>query len=695
MIRFATVGLIFCFVSNVSSLSTQRATVDAAVQIGMQSASSDVHIGEVSKIIGDPDDPTTFYAATNGRGIFKSADGGDTWKKIGGGKTVVINPPDPNIVYMEDDTAIFKSANGGTSWVPVTLGLGEGPFYGLAINPSDPSTLYVGSGHKIFQTTNGGQSWRAMASALEDGQFSLLVDPKNPQVIYALSEGLSKSTDAGANWTYIDSELPKGEVNTISLVPSDSSVLYVGTEKHGIYKSTNGGESWSRLTSGLITKNLNEAQAEIPRVRAIAIDPSEPKTLYAGVSANLTGGLTAAIFKSTNSGETWKLLRIIGSGNGSTNVNCLTVDPFAPNVIFAGADGDGIFKSVDGGLNWSAEDSALSTGNIVTLSIGQSDGTVYAGTMEGLYKLDGQRWRQVGFRHRDFGGEWVASLAVDPSDSATVYVGTRSSDVSNQGGLFQSTNGGRSWSAVDSGLRHFAGWISALAIDPSHRSNLYAGTAGYGIFKTTNAGMTWTPSNSGIGRGELSIVALAIDPKNSATVYALTPGFVWKSTNQGAHWSPGKGIPPPLDSPWSPRLTTIAINPVNPSVMYVAQFSLRQAVATLYESTDAGGDWIPIGKANETPLSYLSVDPRDPVKLYAANSDSGILKSVDSGRSWAAMNSGLPTKMKPPLGFVSKTLVTGLVVDPIHPSAVYISTHGRGVFKSADGGSNWSPVPTN
>jgi photosystem II stability/assembly factor-like uncharacterized protein len=705
VIRIGMIGLIFYFVSNVFSLSTQKATVHPAIQVATENAWNEARIGEVYAIVSDPHDPTTFYAATNGRGIFKSTDGGGTWKNICKGmpfgvapKKVVVDPLDPNVIYTEGDTALFKSTDGGASWVSATSGLGEGPFYGLAINPSDPSILYVGSGHKIFQTSNGGQSWRVITPELENGQFALVVDPKTPQVIYSLSDGLSKSSDAGANWTSIDSNLPKKELNTISLAPWNSSVLYVGTEKHGIYKSTDGGKSWSALNSGLKTKNQNEPDGEIPPVRAIAIDPSNPNILYAGVAANVTAGPFAAVFKSTNAGENWKLLSVIGSGKGRTTVNCLAVDPFAPNVVFAGTDGDGIFKSVDGGVNWSGEDSELSTGSVVALSIGKKDGTLYAGTLEGIFKFEGLRWRQIGFSHRDFGGEWIASLAVDPSNSATVYVGTRSSYVSKEGGLFKSTDGGRSWLAADSGLRHFAGWISALAIDPSNPGILYAGTYGYGVFKTTNAGIKWVPSSSGIVRSEYSVAALAIDPNDSSMIYAVTSAFVWKSTNRGLHWSHGNGLPSSPDPAWRSRLTTITINPLNSSIMYAGHFYLGPKAGTsgttIYESTDAGANWFSAGKASEKVIDCLEIDPSDPTRLYADNGDSGILKSVDNGRSWTAMNSGLPRPIKPPVGFQSSTLVSGLAVDPILTSTVYISTAGRGVFKSADGGLNWTPIPT-
>lgn len=687
-----------CFLVELHT-SAQR-TPRAIAEVEGDGTRNDARIGDVSGIAIDPHDAKTFYAA-GGQGVFKSTDGGATWKDITVGiaatafREIVIDPLNSNILYAQTDTTILKSTNSGVSWVSITSGFAEGAFHGLAINPSDSSTLYVEFGHKIFQTTDGGQTWRAIAPEPNEGLFRILVDSTSPQTIYALAKGLSKSTDGGAHWSRIDSDLPKSELNAISLVPSHPSVLYVGTERHGIYKSTNGGHRWFAVASGLIAKNMNEIRGEIPRVRAIAIDPSKPNTLYAGTSANLTGGLAATIFKSTNAGQSWKLLRAIGQGTGPSNINCITVDPFAPSIVLAGIDGDGIVSSADGGLNWSRDDAALSTASIVALSIGKSDGALYAATMQGVYKFGGGRWRQIGSQYKDFDGEWVAALAVDPSNSSSVYAGTRSSADSNYGGVFKTINGGQTWMPVNSGLRYFAVWISALAIDPLNPSYLYAGTYGHGILTSKNGGTTWVPSNSAIERSQRSVEAFAIDPNNSATVYAVTPGFLWKSTDLGSNWSSGTGLPAPGLAAWKSRLTALAIDPSNTSILYAAHYLLGPGgEATIYESTNAGGNWFLIAKASQKVINHLAVDPSDSATLYADNADSGILKSIDDGKSWKVMNSGLPRPTSYPWGS-SRTLITGLIVDPIHPATIYISTQGSGIFKSSDGGSSWSSMPIN
>jgi photosystem II stability/assembly factor-like uncharacterized protein len=440
---------------------------DATAQISAEDL-PEAFVGDVYAVVGDSHNRATFYAATNGRGVFKTTDGGGRWRDISSGipsrahfHALVIDPFDSNILYAVGHSAICKTVNGGESWTPTTSSLSESGFYGFAIDPSHPSTLYVGTDHGVLRTTDSGQNWKAIGSQLTTRQVTtFLVDPSESRIIYAITpDGLLKSADLGANWISIDSGLPKKEIETITIVPSDSSVLYVGTLNHGIYKSTNGGKRWSTASSGLRQGGSPQREKEIPSVRALAIDPSDTKILYASVVMETSSGPHATLFKSTNSGASWKLLRVIGATLGFMNVYCLTIDPFAPATVYAGADGDGVYKSLDGGVNWSGEDAGLTTASIVTLAIGASDGTLYAGTEDGVFVLDGQSWRLIGSRHGDFGGEWVAYAAVDPSDSAKIYVGTRSSDASDHGGVFKSTNGGRSWSRADFGLRRFAAWI--------------------------------------------------------------------------------------------------------------------------------------------------------------------------------------------------------------------------------------------
>lgn len=736
MIRFASVVLAVLIIIGLSLPQMPRST--ALAEPDKEYASTNVRIGDVSTIVADPHNPAIFYALASGRGVFESTDGAETWKSIGGGITssvvfrkLLVDPQRPNIIYIEGDTSLLKSTDGGASWIPIDADLGDRSFLGFAMSPVDPSVLYVASQHKIFETVDGGQTWEVISSNLERGPFRLMIDPKNPTVLYGFSDlRLMKSTDAGVHWNKIGPRVPSHDITAFAMSPADDSVLFIGTQKHGIYESTNAGKNWSAHNSGLLTKNMNEVQGDIPRVWAIAGDPSDPKTIYAGVSADLTGGMTASVFKSSNSGKSWRLMQTIGRATGSYGVTCLLVDPFDGNVVFAGADGDGVYKSIDGGVNWSPQDGDLSTADVVAFVIGKSDGALYAATEEGVFHFEGHRWRQVGFNYRDFGKQWVNSIAVDPKNSATVYVGTRSSYDSMHSGLFKTTDGGGTWSEVDSALPISEGSVSALSIDSSESSTAYVAMFSTGfilpssaasgvksaeksgistdvvipstadpslssaIFKTTNGGKDWESWSSGIPRHEMSVTDMFHVPQDAATLYALTPPFVWKLTMGASTWVPAAKLP----AAPAPRLILhsppFAISPSKPLQMYSANFSIEdgKAKSKVFESNDGGLNWFPTGNAGEIPIDHLAVDPRNPSMIYAGGRD-GVLKSTDGGRTWTGMNSGLPHPVKPLLGFQSKARVTGLALDPSDNGTIYLTTGGRGVFESADGGITWHSKP--
>ena len=322
----------------------------------------------------------------------------------------------------------------------------------------------------------------------------------------------------------------------MAIDPFTPATLYAGTIKGGVFKSTNGGNSWTAINSGLTT----------PSIKALAIDPSNPATLYAG-----TGG---GVFKSTNGGTTWQptganVFLTVGGGLA------LAIDRFTPATLYAGTFAFGVFKSTNGGTSWTDVNSGLPMNPIVySLAIDPfTPSTLYAGTDGGVFKSTngGTSWNPFnsGLTATD-----VQAQAIDPTTPATLYAGAWDpGDFYNAGGVFKSTNGGNSWTAFNSGLT--ATDVQALAIDPTTPATLYAGTIGsrvaaYSVFKSTNGGTSWTAASSGLP-ANTEVNALAIDPSTPATLYAGTGdlfsgnGGVFKSTDRGTTWQPtGTGAQP-------------------------------------------------------------------------------------------------------------------------------------------------------
>jgi photosystem II stability/assembly factor-like uncharacterized protein len=321
-------------------------------------------------------------------------------------------------------------------------------------------------------------------------------------LLVLLCSSLAGVASAGVNtWTTNGPE--GGVIVALAIDPSTPSTLYAGAGGGGVFKSSNGGASWSPANMGL-TNTV---------VTALKIDPSAPATLYVGTDG---GG----VFKSSDGAGSWTA---VNTGLTNARVFALAIDPSAPATLYAGTFGAGVvFKTTNAGGGWTAINTGLRETVVWSLAVDPSTpSTLYAGTYIGLFRSTngGGSWSAINRAHIDS----VFALAIDPSAPATLYSGWYDH------GIFKSTNGGDGWATINAGLTNTA--VFALAIDPSSPATLYAGTEG-GVFKSTNAGGNWIAMNSGLSN--IVVYALAIDPSNTATLYAGTDGGgVFKSSNGG------------------------------------------------------------------------------------------------------------------------------------------------------------------
>ena len=334
---------------------------------------------------------------------------------------------------------------------------------------------------------------------------------------------LADAAVAGVNvWT---TNGPAGaDIRALAIDPANPATLYAGALDGGVFKSTDSGGTWAAANTGLTT----------PYVNALAIDPSTPATLYAGTS----GG----IFKSADSGGTWA-----AANTGLTNlyVQALAIDPSTPATLYAGTYG-GVFKSVDSGVTWAAAGTGLPPYVDVLAIDPAAPATLYAGTLGPQFfkSIDsGDTWAYMGAGPNDpWGYDSATVLAISPATPATVYAGTWY-------GLYRSADAGQRWTAVNTGLNDT--YVRALAIDPSAPSTLYAGTAdmyapwaGSGILKSSDGGTSWTAMNAGLTNPFVN--ALAIDPSTPARLYAGTDGGVYEYLSAGG--------------PCVPDATTLCLN---------------------------------------------------------------------------------------------------------------------------------------
>jgi hypothetical protein len=341
---------------------------------------------------------------------------------------------------------------------------------GYTRSPNFPTAnpLQPGFGGPCYKTSSGGNTWASINSGFASwGAPVLAISPSNPQIVYAAGErgaGIFKSSDGGANWFPVNNGLVTTlSVNALAVDPTDPSTVYAAFSLT-LVKSTNGGASWSFSGSGLPSVTLV----------SLAIDPVTPSVVYAGAS---TANPRSA-FKSTNAGGTW-----IEINNGLPNhgITSFAIDPTNTQVLYAGS-GSRAYKSTNGGNLWTA-----------------------------IF----------------FSSSGVTPLAIDPSNTSTIYLGASS-------GVFKSTNGGSTFGLTGPGI---SGAVNTLVIDPLNPSTLYAGRSfGGGIYKTTNAGASWTTMSAGLTIP--NIKALTINPLDPSTLYvgisSLTDAFVSKLNSSGS-----------------------------------------------------------------------------------------------------------------------------------------------------------------
>ena len=476
----------------------------------------------VTSLAIDPSNSITLYAGTYGfgGGVFKSTDAGNTWNPVaaivtsaGGIVTSVyalsIDPGSPRTLYAASYVGLFKSIDGGKSWNQTNAGLPT-PAYApvaLVIDPRSSNTIYIAfsdvySGPVgIFKSVNGGASWSPFNDGLAGGVETLALDAHNPNTIYAGTDGsgIFKSENGATRWSAVNSGVRDIHVTSVAVDPGNAGILYSGTD-HGVFKSSNGGASWD---------SVNSSQY----VTTLSIASTEPNIIYAGIDY---GGCCGGVLKSTDSGASWTSETIYGYG-----VNALATDPGNPDTVYASADycSDGgcdysIFKSTDGGANWN---SIVSGSGPLQIDV-KDPRTIYLGSWGAIGKSTdaGANWN---FFHQGLPDTSINALAIDPTESNSIYAGTGDYYSLDKTGVFKSTDGGATWKGIGP-----ASTVSALAVDSGNPNTIYAGTARGGVFKSTDAGATWSEFNAGLTN--LTVNALAID-SSGRHLHAATPAGVF------------------------------------------------------------------------------------------------------------------------------------------------------------------------
>jgi photosystem II stability/assembly factor-like uncharacterized protein len=522
--------------------------------------------------------PGVLYAATQ-RGLYRSADAGDTWTVTAFAGSVVfafaIDPRDPHTFLAavagsssSDPTTLWRSTDQGATWLPATIGAappGLSPIVlRILFDPAHAGTAYAFLGPQstqlgtVFRTTDDGASWTFLAATA--GIRDLLPSPDG--TLFAAADfGVSRSTDRGDTWVpplpaqLTPETAPRDILARLALSAALPQTLFAaGTE--GIWKSTNGGASWAAASQGIAALNVS----------SLAAAPAGP--------ANLVAVAGDGVFRSPDQGGTWRRVHSIFNGPQPDRIEAF--DPRNPQTIYGvGFDGqaDFLVESTNGGTDWHVLPVGYACGGDSICDVqmpafaidSQHPENLYLGVMaffhfQGpsehlLHSSDGGKtWKEMTPLHN------LQALATDPKQGKTLYGLTCK-------GLFKSENTGSNWSRLGSGLPPQSLCTpnvlgrQRLAIDPRKPQSLYVGTAGQGVFRSTDGGVTFRAFNQGFTKADVTTVL--VDPVTE-NLYAVARGKgVWRWAAASRRWTPlNDGLPV-----WD-FAGVLALDPQDPSILY-------------------------------------------------------------------------------------------------------------------------------
>lgn len=495
--------------------------------------------------------------------------------------------------------------------------------------------------------------------------------PNNPEIIWvgAPSGGLWKTVNGGNTWSSPTDHLPNLGVTSILIHPQNPDIMYLATGDGdgsdtftiGVLKSPDGGQTWN-------TTGLQPVLAGRWTIGKLSMHPSDPETLVAA--------LNRGIYKSSDGGNTW-------SQKVAGDFRDIEVAPSNPSTWYGTASADGIYRSTDSGDNWTRLDTGLPRTGFDRIAAAISPSAphiIYAlyvnleGGFYGLYRStdSGNSWTlranspnilgwQLDGGDSDGQGFYDLTLAVYPTNPNIVYVGGIN--------LWKSTDGGAGWEVithwtVNRGRPYVHADHHDFIFHPHDNNTLFSGNDG-GLFKSTDGGATWTDLSSGLAIHQIYRLGVSAQEPGKIIIGTQDNGSAfydqgeWKSV----YWADGMEC---------------AIDPVDSETMYCSVYN-----GNFYRSNDSGRNWTFISSEFEDEGAWVTpflLDPQNPSILYAATSR--VFKSTNRGSSWTAISHDLISP--------NNELRT-LAVAPSDSNYIYTADYTR-MFVTTNGGGTWSGV---
>ena len=684
--------------------------------------------GRVTTVVGHPAHPHTFYMGSTGGGVWKTTDYGATWTSVSDGHgfrslsmgALAIAPSDTSVVYAGTGSdgirsnvilgrGVYRSTDAGQSWTD--LGLEHtGQIGAIEVHPDDPDRAYVAAlgspfgpnpERGVYRTTDGGASWENVLYASDStGAIDLELHPQNPDVIYAAlwrgertpwtiisgardEDGLYRSTDGGDSWTKLEDGLPQGLIGKadFAVTPAAPDRVYALVEapgdEQGLYRSDDRGDSWTQMsdTTGIMNRPFYFTN--------LTAHPKNPDVVYAG---NVRDWI------STDGGETFARKPATHA-----DVHARWINPENPEVRVQGNDG-GATVTLDGGRTWSTQFNQ-NTAELYQVYVddqfpywlyaGQQDNTTIA--VPSQPPAESAPAGPQGWWHA-IGGCETGPVVPKPGDPSTVYAnckgrfGRYSRDTGQEQRFY--VGGQYLYGRNPSTLEYRFQRVAPIEVSPHDSTTVLHGSQF--VHKTTDGGATWTTISPDLTANDPQYQVVSGGPINRditgeehfSTLYTIRVSphdadVIWTGANDGpVHVTRDGGdswtdVTPP-DLPPNARIDAIDPSPHTPGTAYVAAHRrlVDDFAPYVYRTTDIGQTWTRLtdgtnGIPEHAPVRVVREDPEREGLLYAGT-DSGLFVSFDDGTRWQPLRNGLPPSP-----------ITDLRV---HRGDLVLSTMGRGFW---------------
>ena len=655
--------------------------------------------GRSAAVAGVPSQPFVYYYGATGGGVWKSTDGGINWESVsdnsvfgtGSVGAIAVADSDPNTIYVgmgespirgnvSHGDGVYKSNDAGKTWKRVGLEDSR-QIPRIRIHPKNPDLVYVAAlGHVwgpndqrgVFRSKDGGKTWEKIFNrGNKAGAIDLILDPSNPNTIYAgfwevyrkpwtlesggPGSGIFKSTDGGDTWTELtrNNGLPKGMVGKVGIAvsPANSERIWaiVEAEDGGVFRSDNGGTSWTKVNE---ERRLRQRAWYYTRIYA---DPKNVDTVYV---------LNTGFYRSNDGGRTFT-----GIGVPHGDNHDLWIAPDDPNRMIESNDG-GANVSFNGGRSWTEQDQPTAQFYRVALD-NDFPYNVYGAQQDNSTVRIASRTTEGGIGTSDWydvGGGESGWIAPSPKDSQIVFAGsyggltTRADHRTGQQRDINPYPNNPMGAGADV-LKYRFQWNFPLLFSPHDPNKLYC--AANVLFVSTDEGSSWQVTSPDLTRNDkakqgasggpitkdntsveyyATIFALMESPVQAGTIWTGSDdGLVQLTRDGGKNWS--NVTPPTSIMPEWIQINSLEASPHDPATAYLAatMYKWDDNKPYLYRTSDYGKTWKKItnGIPETTFTRVIREDPNKRGLLYAGT-ETGVYVSFDNGDHWQSMQLNLP-----------------------------------------------------